>query len=83
MNEAYSEGIKYHYCLYVYILFMFMLFLQLIPIANSATPPTPNYLYSSQSLLKGKDQTTNLRIINSLDGRSDNTLGILSLRWDQ
>ena len=81
MNEAYSEGIKYHYCLYVYILFM--LFLQLIPIANSVTPPTPNYLYSSQSLLKGKDQTTNLRIIYSLDGRSDNTLGILSLRWDQ
>ena len=48
MNEACSEGIKYHYCLYVYILFM--LFLQLIPIANSVTPPTPNYLYSSLSL---------------------------------
>ena len=48
MNEARSEGIKYHYCLYVNILFM--LFLQLIPIANSVTPPIPNYLYSSLSL---------------------------------
>ena len=27
-----------------------------------------------------KDQTTNLMIIYSLDGRSDNTLGILSLK---
>ena len=80
MNEACSEGIKYHYCLYVYILFM--LFLQLIPIANSVTPPTPNYLYSSLGYVD-KDQTTNLRNIYSLDGRSDNTLGILSLRWDQ
>ena len=63
-----------------------MLFLQLIPIANSVTPPTPNYLYSPLSLLKGyvdKDLTTNLMIIYSLDGRSDNTLGILSLRWGQ
>ena len=65
-----------------------MLFLQLIPTANSVTTPTPNYLYSpeTQSLLKGyvdKDQTTNLMIIYSLDGRSDNTLGILSLRWGQ
>ena len=49
MNEACSEGIKYiSYCLSVYILFM--LFLQLIPIANSVTPPTPNYLYSPLSL---------------------------------
>ena len=48
MKEACLEGIKYQYCLYVYILFM--LFLQLIPTANLVTPPTPNYLYSSLSL---------------------------------
>ena len=29
---------------------LFMLFLQLIPVANLVTPPTPNYLYSPLNL---------------------------------